>query len=259
MLAGKNRPRRSMLTGTAAVLDHPRQIPGQQRQHFPSHFDCWCLGHCQLGHCVYSRPKYIREAIVSSLSILRISCSFTRYLYAVRIYKPASSTSPIAKHSVYGIHTTQQKPCRMLGAKGIPPAHRRVPGEIHNTVALVSSILILFTKSMGLPKANKDNRRTEGSLGLLCGSSRRNEHLLKLCRTQRNSPARAPRYAKSPNQLFAAIASPPFLKRVYPMFAAGDFLSSVALEGVCSYGDPVYYVRQRYSKSLSEASETVYT
>lgn len=52
----------------------------------------------------------------------------------------------------------------MLGAKGIAPAHRRVPGEIHNTVALVSSIRILFTKSTGLPRANKDNRRTEGSL-----------------------------------------------------------------------------------------------
>ena len=83
-----------MLTGTPAVLDYPRQIPGQQRQHFPRHLDCWCLGHCQLGHCVYSRPKYIREAIVSSLYILRISRSFARYLYAVRIYKPASSTSP---------------------------------------------------------------------------------------------------------------------------------------------------------------------
>lgn len=28
------------------------------------------------------------------------------------------------------------------------------------------------------------------------------------------------------------------------MFAAGDFLSSLAQEGRCSYGDPVYYVRQ---------------
>lgn len=136
-----------MLTGATTVLDYPRQIPRQQRQHFPCHLDRCCFDHRQLGHCMYSRPNYIREAIASSPYILCISSSFADCFMLSGVASLLAAYPQISNHRAYDLLAKQPN---LLNA-----THRTVSSKINNNRCIGVVDPYLLEEVVGLTKGQQ--------------------------------------------------------------------------------------------------------